>query len=279
MASQNSSITRVRPFFRQLLGRSSTGERWLPSLLRAATHNRDYARALAADPGRLDRNGVCKRPYTDPVLGPISLECCFEKKLPPPEGFLAWLIQRPERMTWPVKNRATGEKKAFTGKTQAMRQALFSTNCERAAAARADATQLLAVHGVNGSEKKWWAFEGQTEADCCVETDTMVLLIEGKRNESLSPATDWFPKRNQLWRNVEVAAAIAKGRRYAVMLLAEQQEEVTDSLDASYPHLEKHERAFLASHYLGCVLWRDACAATGIDYGKLPHTVAEALAQ
>ena len=43
----------------------------------------------------------------------------------------------------------------------------------------------------NGPEKsagQWWAFEGFTEVDCCLQTDKLVLLIEGNLEAARDPA-------------------------------------------------------------------------------------------
>jgi hypothetical protein len=39
---------------------------------------------------------------------------------------------------------------------------------------------------------------GHTEVDCWLETERLLLFVEGKRSESLSASTHWYPKRNQL---------------------------------------------------------------------------------
>ena len=110
------------------------------------------------------------------------------------------------------------------------------------------------------------AFEGETSIDCFLETPGMVLLIEGKRNEPISSSTDWFEKRNQIARNLEVAQSLARGRRYAVLLAAEHDTavEVADII-AGLPHMTSSEQMFLAEHYLGCVTWQEivrSCRST-----------------
>jgi hypothetical protein len=40
------------------------------------------------------------------------------------------------------------------------------------------------------SGRRWWAFEGFTSVDCCLESESALLFIEGKRTERLSKATD-----------------------------------------------------------------------------------------
>jgi hypothetical protein len=60
-----------------------------------------------------------------------------------------------------------------------------------------------------------------TSVDCLLETKSLLLLIEGKRTEAVSDSTDWFPGRNQVIWNLEVAQALAAGRNFAVLICAE----------------------------------------------------------
>ena len=104
----------------------------------------------------------------------------------------------------------------------------------------------------------------------------MVLLIEGKRTESLAESTAWYPGRNQLHRNLEAARDLAKGREYGVIVIGEEQVADRDLGDPSVglPHLTDDERRDLMAHFLGCLTWRMVCDATGLDYGSLPRNVA-----
>jgi hypothetical protein len=109
-------------------------------------------------------------------------------------------------------------------------------------------------------------------------TDKLVVTIEGKRTEPLSAATDWYPKRSQLVRNLEAAKHLANGRRWASLLLSETEifEGSDAGLDAvlpeSAPHLNAAQRGELHGAHLGNVTWRQACEATGLDFNSLPRT-------
>jgi hypothetical protein len=58
--------------------------------------------------------------------------------------------------------------------------------------------------------------------DCCLEADKIVLLIEGKRTESLSESTAWYSGRNQLHRTLEAARDLAAGREFGVLVIGEE---------------------------------------------------------
>ena len=114
--------------------------------------------------------------------------------------------------------------------------------------------------------------------DCVLMTDKLVVTVEGKRTEPLSPATDWYPKRSQLVRNLEAAKQLANGRCWASLLVSETAllEGTDGHLDAvlpdSAPHLDAAERAQLHGAYLGNLTWQLACDATGLDFSSLPST-------
>ena len=117
--------------------------------------------------------------------------------------------------------------------------------------------------------------------DCALLTDKLVITIEGKRTEPLSAATDWYPKRSQLVRNLEAAKQLADGRAWASMLISETpvpegSDKALDALmPAGAPHLSRADRDELQAHYLGNITWREACDATGLDPAVLPESTDE----
>jgi hypothetical protein len=222
-----------------------------------------------------------QRRYRDRILSKfgvqeIWLEKCFERTTAPPPEFLRWLICNPERMTWPT---VAGRKKQYGPRTQLAREMLFGrSGIEEVEAARGQALMELERVGVEGSARKWWAFEGFTEVDCYLETDRLLLFIEGKRNEGLSCSTDWYPSRSQLVRNLEVASHLAGNKEFAVLLIEESADRSrlsTQTLDASLPHLDSDARAFLGSHVLEGLTWSVICRSLGINYDSLPDRSAE----
>jgi len=271
----NSSITRCWPIFQQLLERDPTGRSWLGSILGLAPEVGRAANLLAVSGSRLRPSCSEERPHKNNVLKGYGLEQvtlpgCLERRIPPPEGILRWLIRNPGGMTWPKKGR-----KEYGEDTQHLREKLVGQHgpvAQRQAMAEAEGE--LGRLGPEGSLNKWWAFEGFTVADCSLETDEMLLLIEGKRTETLSPATSWYPQRNQLVRNLEVAQAQAGSRFWAVLMMAEDDvpDLTSSSLEDSLPHLSVQERQDLNDHYLGAVTWRSVCEATGLDFQQLPNT-------
>ncbi len=260
-----------------------SGAKWLSHLLRLAPENTTQTGKWAAKSGTLFPKLINKRPYKDRILqeygiDEILLEECFEKSVPPPQSFLRWLISHSNEMVW-----ADSKTRSLSREPRRQREQLFGKHGSIAAQqAQVQALQELDRLGSEGSRRQWWAFEGFTEVDCYLETECFLLFIEGKRTESFSPSTFWYPQRHQLVRNLEVAKEAAGEKPYGVMVIAENLvEPVSDStVKQSLPHfLEASDRKDLMSHYLGCVLWEDVCKATGLDHKTLPQTTSEVVSQ
>jgi hypothetical protein len=165
------------------------------------------------------------------------------------------LIRHPERLAI-LEDGTFGTTEDNAARTK--RADLFSTDPSRREVAQAEALAAIDRLGAGASSRKWWAFEGFTHVDCCLETDSFLLFIEGKRKEPISPATRWFRQRNQIWRNVEAARELASGRDFGLILAVENgAERLLDAAlrtrDDSLPHLSHDRRQELQRHLLGAM--------------------------
>lgn len=282
MGDFNSSVTRVWPAFDFLFNKDSTGATWLQPLLELCSIRDAAARISSTQTGAL-RPHLARFEQALPrnmhkVLGPEGTEklgCirnAFEQDLPPSPDFLRWLLQHPQNIQWPKGSDSKDRK--FGEGTQQKRKRLLAGDADT----RSEALRELDQSGAEGSRRKWWAFEGFTSADCLLETDRLVVIIEGKRTEPVSAATDWFPQRNQIIRNLECARNLASRKKnYAVLICAEQPVPIPGAAwSASLPHMSETERAELRAHFLGFVLW-NRIAAELCDQMSLPRTVQEAV--
>ena len=191
--------------------------------------------------------------------------------IPPSYRFLLWLIEHPDRLSWPNHGKAK-----YSEKPQKIREDLIGQHgTERQAEAQQEALAALDQKGAERAHGKWWSFEGTTSVDRFLETENLILLIEGKRTEKLSTSVHWYPGRSQLIRNLEVAQELAGEKQIAVMVIA--QEDIgpisQDVMDVSLPHFSLDERNELMRHYLGCLTWRQVCEAVDVPYESLPDTV------
>ena len=70
--------------------------------------------------------------------------------------------------------------------------------------------------------KKWFVFEGPSSPDAYLETDSIVVVVEGKRTEPTTTShTTFMPKRSQLIRHMDAAWEVADGRRVLGVCAAE----------------------------------------------------------
>ncbi|MEX2578596.1 MAG: hypothetical protein WD342_06020 [Verrucomicrobiales bacterium] len=252
-----------------------------------STTNPVFRDQISADVGTIEPWCRSTRKYTDRVLNrEIDLEGAFECPVPPPEPFLRWLIDRSDLLAphWPESRK--GVKRVFGESTQRLRDAMInSPHTEKGLEVKNLAQAELLSKGILKSQRKWWAFEGYTEVDCLIETDKLVLFVEGKRTEPISAATDWYPQRNQIARNLESAQefAMMKGKEFAVLVVAEKKSlalEVatgSEALRLGLPHLDKEQADEMLTRFLGIVLWEDLRDPLELGQGVFPNVSSEVL--
>lgn len=260
----DSSLTRVRPFFSSVISKSPGGHPWLAKLLAATPNGGSVLRDLVDHPGPLDQ--------TLTTVQQSGLLGAFEYPVAAQRQLLSWYVEHPEVLVWPPGA-------SFSAETTRMRRALLEDTEPGRAEAQAQARHLVETRAP--ASRGWWRFEGVSMIDCMLMTDKPVITIEGKRTESLSSATDWYPKRSQLVRNLEAANQVAHGRAWASLVISERpiteasEEALWESLPMSAPHLEAGKREELYAHYLGNMTWEQTCAAVDLPFDTLPDATAD----
>ena len=259
MGRKNSSLTRVQPVFNALLDLDPEGKAWLDRLLQMAAATKETPLQRLRQAGSLVPEETRAEAARRGVV--------FERIVPPPTAFLRWLLHHPQRM-------AVRDSGKFGSKSESAiewRPKLFSSNPEEQEEATAEGLRALEQTGAGRSGQQWWAFEGFSHIDCCLIAENLVLFVEGKRTEGVSPSTLWFSKRSQLSRNVEAARDFSKGKDFAVILAVETERDGTAalaaaaaSLSGSYPHLGELDRERLSQHLLGFVTWRQMVDEFGL---------------
>lgn len=254
MGPNNSSITRVVPIFDHLFGGDPTGRSWMDYLLRIGSRAKPVG--LPVDAG---------------VLPPDHPRWWgkHERRFAPPVTLLRWLV---ENIT---------EAQVFAG---ADREPVHS---RRLALARRDpATVAAALGGIESGSwnRKWYVLEGPSAPDATLETDRILLVIEGKRTEkSCTTKTKWMPRRSQLLRHMDAALEVAATRRVFGLLIVEgtgtdplevdsfwrdqaDAQVAADLLECSLPHRSRQERSTIAGGVLGVVTWQRVCSDRGIPW-------------
>lgn len=257
MGKFDSSKTRVEPVFGKLIKTDKTGRSWLPKLLTLPIGGN--APHLPAD---------CD--YT------IHGKCCFgkdEKNLAPPVALLSWLIRHPQDLS---RRKAESE----PGISNERSQLLDGSNVRLI-----EALSLLAK---NPRRKNWHIFEGETRPDVYIETEDVLVVIEGKRTET-RPTTDttWMPVRHQMLRHIDCAWEIrgkkqvigffiVEGKAGGEQIPAKWQKFATDTIGveaiaSSLPHRGPDEQHEIASCFAGVTTWRKVCRELGVDESIFDH--------
>lgn len=267
----NSSLTRVRPFFDQLITRDPTGEHWLSAVVTSASsEDRVAEQPRMLEP--LNQELFLGKHHKDNRLGvKVWMRRCFEHPLLPTRELLEFCLRNPERLEWPRKRGRYDED--MGDETLKMRKALLRDEPPGRTIAQEKGLALLEELGPGNAARKWWAFEGATEVDCLLRTETYTLLVEGKRTEDLSEKTRWLPGRNQLARNLEAAGQMS----HAGVLLAVEEPipdlDVRAIVEAGCPHLDQPQQQGLCGGFLGQVTWRELCRRTAIEWASLPDAI------
>lgn len=254
MAASDNSLARVQPFFEHLFARDASGRTWLPALLRAAPHGAARMGESLATPGTL------LTPLA--VRGASGRLACFDYPTAPSRELLCWFIAHPGELTWPADAELSSE-------TLRLRRVLLYDD-PPGARTRAQERALELIKTRTSLSREWWRFEELATLDCVLITDRLVITIEATGTEPLAPATDWYPKRSRLVRNLEAAKQLAQGKRWASLLLSDQalvegsEDHLASVLATSAPHLDKTAREELRDGYLGNLTWKSACEAVGL---------------
>ncbi len=254
MGQYDSSRTRVVPIFTRLYCTDPTGRTWLQPLVELPTH-----------PGRL-RATVGSSPLSEALWWP------HEKRLSPPDNLLGWLIKN---VKVPTVNEAWGG-----GEVRGKREALV-----RGDPAVIDEA-LKRLEKVR-EERDWAILEGPSQPDVFLETDEVVVVIEGKRTESgPTTTTTWMPVRHQMLRHLDGAWEIKGGRAVYGFFIVEEDSgrpggilsawkdfgKATvspETLAQSLPHRTPEEQGRIAEAFLGVTTWQAVCGRFNIPLAVL----------
>ena len=255
MGKKDSSLTRVVPLFDALMDKDATGNLWLPQLLEMGS-----------------RAAGC---LGSTVIGPLLVGHRRwwgdkERRMEPPKALLQWL----------VRNVKPPRSKALWGsaETRQKREQLSARDPDTVSEA------LLLLEG-NHKARAWFVLEGRSQPDVFLETDSLILVIEGKRTEREATAsTTWMPQRSQMLRHMDAAMEIRGGKRVLGLMITEgpggadaiapsdywiNQAELQvreDTLTESLPHRSEVERQMIADGFLGVTTWQRLCAEFGLPW-------------
>jgi len=263
MKDRDSSLTRVKPVFDHLLRTDQSGSSWLARLL-----------SLPVEGNVLSLPVGCSFTIKDHGWG------SNEKKIDAPVSLLSWLIRHPRK---PM----SGILSSDPIKAKKRQQWL-----EGSPVRRIEALKLLRY---NPNNENWHVFEGQTQPDVFIETDDLVVVIEGKRTEQTpTTKTKWMAGRHQMLRHLDCAQEI-RGNKYLVGFFIVEGEGMStevpakwleyardtikpDAVLSSLPNRGPEEQKDITSAFIGVTTWQRVCKEfcdLGLNWQLLPDTISK----
>ncbi len=254
----DSSKTRVVPVFDALLHDDPTGSGWLGPLL------------------RLPERGGAPPPVDIPPVGELIAWGwgSNEISLPAPLGLLRHLVE----------SFASAHPEPLPESTPARRPRELLR-----AGQKDELAEALAALDAGPPESGWYIFEGPSKPDVCLQTNEVIVVVEGKRTErGPTRHTDWMSCRDQMLRHIDAAWDIADGRQVLGFYVVEggtgsDATKVPDEwarvavettspavLDGSLPHRSASQRQAIARAFLGVTSWQAVCATLGLPWSALP---------
>jgi len=253
MGTKDSRYTRVKPIFDQI----SQNKNWFNILFIFALNKYKIS---PFNPGNIIKENAF---WGDK-----------EKKLPPPQEYLNWMICNTDKLI-------SNEPKYNTIDTNVkmLRQKLFKKDIDTFRKAKCSI--------INNHMDKWCIFEGPSAIDVFIETEDIIFIGEGKRTEAgITKGTTWNSRRDQIIRDIDCAFNYSSKKIYAFYIL----EETDGSLDKNWnkdllcyndieyfkkslPHRYDFELELIMQSYIGCLTWQEIGALFNIDWSKVPDHI------
>lgn len=141
-------------------------------------------------------------------------------------------------------------------------------------------------------KEDWHIFEGSTQPDVYLETEELIVVIEGKRTEhGPTTKTKWMNGRHQMLRHIDCAWEIRGHKKVVGFFIVESLNDTADvpdawlehevdalsntSVSSSLPHRGPEEQLKIATCFTGVTTWRKICEEFkdfGLSYQGLPET-------
>src|SRR5712691_1040264 len=242
----DSARTRIAPVFGRLQCLDPSGRLWVQGLL------------------ELGNTRKLPRPQAGTAGLRVAKWWPRQARLAAPPGLLRWLLENAEN---PRTTAAWGRHPEVKENRRRV--------VDRDAATVAEALKRLEQRRRSG--RAWYVLEGPSQPDVYLDTEEVVVVIEGKRSEpGPTTSTAWMPVRHQMLRQLDAAWEVRQGRRIYGLFIVEGEEgtgsvvpfvwrQVADLtiseevLRGSLPHRTPEERSEIASALLGVTTWQAVC--------------------
>jgi hypothetical protein len=154
----------------------------------------------------------------------------------------------------------------------------------------AEAMKLLDGAGA-ADERAWYVLEGPSCPDVFLESDDLVVVIEGKRTEpAATTTTTWMPVRHQMLRHLDAAWDMRGDRQLLGFFIVEgdtadsmavpahwreaaRNTTTSGALAQSLPHRSPDVQLRIGDAFIGVTTWQAVCRALSIPEAVLIHEV------
>ncbi len=184
-----------------------------------------------------------------------------EKQIPAPISLLEWYIDNPDKLAQEENKQDKYGHPSL--RTIENRKSFFLGNSDKIKEARNGLAELKNKERYTYSGQ-WYIFEGKTNPDIYIETESIILIGEAKRTEpKLTGSVKWYKNRDQLIRHID--SVIERDKVvYSFFILNNKD---YDNLDKhghdfqyykkSLPHRNSKEINKIMETYIGCITWSD----------------------
>ena len=186
-----------------------------------------------------------------------------EKSIPAPVSLLRWYIENANQLERSANKQ---DKNGHPSKeTIEKREAFF--DCDDTIVKEAD-------EGIKKLEKNnkdnytygysWYIFEGKTNPDIYIETESAIFVGEAKRTEpELTGSVKWYKQRDQLIRHVD--SVFDSGKKVYSFFILDNKEYANlekhgkdfEYYKKSLPHRTEAEIKEIMKTYIGCITWSE----------------------
>lgn len=185
-----------------------------------------------------------------------------EKSIPAPLSLLWWYVNNPEKLA--RDNNIQDKKGRPSAETIANREAFFNNDKIKVQEAKDGITELInkRIIKYRNPYSPWYVFEGYTNPDIYLKTESAIFVGEAKRTEpKLTGSVKWYEKRDQLIRHID--SVFDKGKKvYSFFILDNKNYKDLDKhgkdfdyYKQSLPHRSDEDIKKFMKTYIGCITW------------------------
>ena len=207
----------------------------------------------------------CKVQITDTICkicyGKKSHGCPGEKSIPAPVKLLRWYIENSDQLD--QSSNEQDKNGHPSQKTIDKRESFFKRDEKLVKEANEAIRKLEKKNKENYTYGySWYIFEGKTNPDIYIKTESAIFVGEAKRTEpKLTGSVKWYKQSDQLIRHVDsvfnsgkkvYSFFILENKKYANL---EKHGKDFEYYKKSLPHRTDSEIKEIMKTYIGCITW------------------------